>query len=257
MAPLDLTTEEFEIYRLLYKKADFDTMLVKYTLDQLVVDSNSKLELTKKKVSLITKRFISDNLLTVIRKGSKGNPTIYEISNIKDLNLGTQKELKGTQRELKGNLKPSNGEGLHDGEEHKGNLKEHKGNTKVTPIKDKEKDKENIYSDINEIRKCYPGKKAKSIADRKLPKLVKQYGKEQLINTIRRYKEDVEMQRKGGFKTLNFKNEGTFWNGGYIDYLDENYEEVKETINQPIKATINATSTVDTSQIDITKLGEL
>jgi len=155
VAPLDLNTEEFEIYRLLYVKADFETMLVRYTLEQLATDSNSKLLLTKKKVSTIIKKFISEKFISIIKKGSKGNATLYEINKIKDINLGTQRELKrnlkGTQRKLKSNLKPSTINGLDTIEELKGNLKETqkelKGNSKVPPINDIEKDKEidNIY----------------------------------------------------------------------------------------------------------------
>ncbi len=233
--PLELNTEQREIYWLLYSRMDFDTFEVKYTLDQLANDSNEKLCITKKKASLIIKEFISKGYLNVLKKGSKGNPTIYEV--VKIDKIGKHKSnLKETQRELKGNIretnKPSDTNSYQDFEKHKGNLKETqrelKGNTKVTPTNDKDKDKDNIYIEIQEIRKYYKGTKSKSVADKKLPKLIKQYTKEQLIRAIERYNKFVMDQRKTGFQ-LQFKNEGTFWNGGYVDYLDENYSDNQTT----------------------------
>ena len=65
----------------------------------------------------------------------------------------------------------------------------------------------------------YPGKKIKSVRDKKLPKLIKQYGEEQIIRCIDRYFEEC----KGKDKQY-ILNESTFWNGRYMDYLDENYK---------------------------------
>lgn len=117
IAPLDLTTEEFEVYRLLYTKIDFNTFEIKYTLDQIVVDSNPKLFLTKKKVSKIIKDFIKNGFLNEIRKGVKGKPTIYKMIKIKE-QIGNEwvtnreritientsfEEVEGTNRERIGN----------------------------------------------------------------------------------------------------------------------------------------------------------
>ena len=78
--------------------------------------------------------------------------------------------------------------------------------------------------DIKEIRNKYQGTKCKKDADNKLPKLIKTYGKEQLMRGIDRYIKFVEVERLNGFPTLKFKNESTYWNGGYMDYLDENFK---------------------------------
>lgn len=90
-------------------------------------------------------------------------------------------------------------------------------------------DKKYVYShleaDKSEIRKLYPGNKNKSVADKKLPKLIEKYGKEQLIRCIERYNQYVQNTRADGFASLQYKNESTFWNGGYIDYLDENVSQ--------------------------------
>jgi len=101
----------------------------------------------------------------------------------------------------------------------------------------------NIINSMQAIRKLYPGKANKGVADKKLPKLIKEYGEDQLIKTIERYDEYVLSQRKGEFPGLNYKNEGTFWNTGYVDYLDENYEESKESVQ--VKKTINPWANIE------------
>ena len=102
-------------------------------------------------------------------------------------------------------------------------------------LEDKKSSKEQLENDIEEIRKHYKGTKTKAVAIKKLPKLIKDYGKEQLIRTIERYNSYVEKERKKGFKTLKYKNESTFWNGGFIDYLDDEYGAVEQNIFDIIK----------------------
>lgn len=92
------------------------------------------------------------------------------------------------------------------------------------------KEKTDYTLDIEEIRKYYLGTKSKKAADTKLPKLIKKHGKEELIRGIRRYREFVERERLNGFPTLSYKNESTWWNGGYMDYLDENYVEQQKGV---------------------------
>ena len=84
--------------------------------------------------------------------------------------------------------------------------------------KKKNKRKENIYSDL--IKK-YPGRKVKSVRDSKLPKILKEYSIEEIERCINRYAEEC----KGKEKRF-ILNESTFWNGRYVDYLDENFEGV-------------------------------
>ncbi|NFN95551.1 hypothetical protein JW813_16815 [Clostridium botulinum] len=83
----------------------------------------------------------------------------------------------------------------------------------------------NIYSanDIENIWSLYPNKKGKSIAIKKIPKLLKKYGKEQMERCIARYSKEVEGKEK-----QYILNGSTFFNGRYEDYLDNNFiEEIK------------------------------
>lgn len=94
----------------------------------------------------------------------------------------------------------------------------------------------NIYSSnlAEEIWKAYPNKKGKAKSITCINKILKSISKEELLRCIDRYKQDVENQRANGFKTLAYKNGSTFFNGGYIDYLDENYQEEKNNKSEKI-----------------------
>ncbi|WP_317312224.1 hypothetical protein [Clostridium thermobutyricum] len=74
----------------------------------------------------------------------------------------------------------------------------------------------------------YPKKQGKLKAIIKIPKLINEYGIEQMERCVKRYIEYVENERKTGFKDLQYKNGQTFFNSGYMDYLDENFEEIQK-----------------------------
>lgn len=88
--------------------------------------------------------------------------------------------------------------------------------------------KDELNDIIDEIWKIYPNKKGKADAIKKIPKILKSISKDELIKSIERYKKDVEYQRNNGFKTLNYANGSTFFNGRYMDYLEDS--EGKEEI---------------------------
>jgi len=106
-------------------------------------------------------------------------------------------------------------------------------NKDLTTREERKKEITKYNSDFDLIRSKYPGTKSKAIADKKLPKLIKEFGEDQIIRTIERYVEHVTNQRSSGFKELRYKNESTFWNGAYVDYLDSNYKEIPLTKNIP------------------------
>ena len=77
--PMWLTTDQQHILIKLYEKCNFRDMTVKYTVEQLVADSDKRLNLTTKKIRTILK-YLSDNgHIEVIKRGTKGNATIYRI----------------------------------------------------------------------------------------------------------------------------------------------------------------------------------
>lgn len=88
--------------------------------------------------------------------------------------------------------------------------------------------KSNIYivQQAEELWQLYPSKIGKGKVINKIPKLIEKEGYEQLKSCIERYMRYVEKRRNEGFKELKYQNGSTFFNSGYIDYLDANYEEV-------------------------------
>jgi len=89
--------------------------------------------------------------------------------------------------------------------------------------KQEQENKKNInIEQFEEIWKLYPRKLGKAIAMKKLPNLINQYGYEQMIRTVARYKAEV----KG--KDVQFIQHGkTFFTSGFMDYLDK--DDSKQT----------------------------
>lgn len=81
--PMGLTIEQREVYTYLYEKCNFQDMTVEYTVSQIVVDSDKRLNLTPMKVRTILKKFLLNGYIVDIHKGSKGNPSTLKIITIK------------------------------------------------------------------------------------------------------------------------------------------------------------------------------
>ena len=77
-APLKLTERQLLIYFYLYKKCDFDNMEVKVTTSQIVTGVKI-IELTDRIVNAELKKMIEAGFLKLVKKGSKGNFSIYQI----------------------------------------------------------------------------------------------------------------------------------------------------------------------------------
>ena len=140
---------------------------------------------------------------------------------------------------VKTQLEHSKSEELSDFEEGKQHSKNTVCNTVDNTSKNKNKIKENIYiniySDLEpKIKELYPGKKTKSVRDKKVPGLIKEYGGEQVIRCIERYAKQCKAENKEKQYILN---EGTFWTGRYMDFLDSNYQEPTKPSSKTIKFT--------------------
>ena len=108
-----------------------------------------------------------------------------------------------------------------------------KGVTEVLHTKDTiTKDNKDIVHFFEECWKMYPNKVGKGrISDTKKRQSFK-LG-EEFKRCIERYLEYVGKKRKTEFKDLQYQNGSTFWNSGYLDYTDDNYEESKEQTFKP------------------------
>lgn len=101
--------------------------------------------------------------------------------------------------------------------------------SKVKESKVKETKEDSAKKDIDiyfeEVWSLYPSKKGKGrISDSKKKELYK-LGDE-FKRCISRYVDEVEKERVQGFKDLKFQNGSTFFNSGYVDYLDDSYKEL-------------------------------
>ena len=88
---------------------------------------------------------------------------------------------------------------------------------------------------VDKIWSLYPVKKGKATAIKKIPKIIKEIGEDQLIRCIERYKSTF----KNGDYTF-MKHGSTFFNGGYLDYTDENYQESKNIERKNNTSSLNA-----------------
>lgn len=89
--------------------------------------------------------------------------------------------------------------------------------------------KEEYVYEFEQLWKLYPNKKGKSIALKKYPSLRKKHTFEELRRAIERYAAESK-----GKDAKYIKYGSTFFNGGYEDYLDQNYkqEEFIDAIEQ-------------------------
>lgn len=139
VSPLELSERQLLIYNALYKKCNFENMLVDMTIDQIKI--NIKIvDLTNKVIYLDLKKMIDAGFIEQVRKKSKGNAPVYRLIKYNQISG----KLKGSQREVKGKLKVSNYNTYNDV---KGSDKEVNGKLTVSTIKEKEKEK-NIYSRV-------------------------------------------------------------------------------------------------------------
>lgn len=103
-------------------------------------------------------------------------------------------------------------------------------NVTKTPIKEKKsKVKNKEYSAFFEsVWDLYPNKKGKGqISDSKKAVLYK-LGYDHIKKAINRYEQDLEKE-----PWRKFQNGSTFFNSGYVDYLDDNYVPVREKKETP------------------------
>ncbi|MGL5767293.1 MAG: hypothetical protein ACRCX8_16800, partial [Sarcina sp.] len=196
----------------LYKKSNFENMQVSITTEQLRTDIKI-IDLSVKVINAELKKMIECGFLNAVKKGARGNCSVYQIVKFNDKSEGNY---SATNRQVKGKLKDSDCNGLSDDME---TNRQVKGKLKATPIKEKEKEK-NIYSDeFNELWNLYPRKVGKPKAFSIYKKLVKKYEYEKIKEAIEVYLKEIEF-----YKTDErfIKHGSTFFNCLEEDYIIEN-----------------------------------
>ena len=93
-------------------------------------------------------------------------------------------------------------------------------------VKNVKNDKKYICAFFEQLWSLYPVKKGKgSISDTQKQKLFK-IGIDELTRAINRY---ISEQQEHGTDIKYYKHGSTFFNSGYVDYLDDNYKPLPKT----------------------------
>lgn len=74
------TLEEYEIWKQLNKHCNYETNVTGYTVNQLVVNSDKRLNLTTQKVRTILKKFEKEGYIDFLTSGSKGKESTLKIT---------------------------------------------------------------------------------------------------------------------------------------------------------------------------------
>ena len=111
--------------------------------------------------------------------------------------------------------------------------RERRENNKKKDIKDKNEESNKINVHFETIWKHYPEKKGKGKISLTRKKELYKVPADEMIRAIERYKQYVAQKRSDGFSSLMYQNGSTFFNGSYIDYLDENYRQTLDTSPPP------------------------
>ena len=74
-----MSIDEIEIIRLLSRYSNYDTNVAGYTVNQLVVNADKRLNLTTQKVRTILKKFEKEGYIQFLTSGSKGKESTLKI----------------------------------------------------------------------------------------------------------------------------------------------------------------------------------
>lgn len=128
----EMTLEEIDIWRLLCRYSNYDTDVAGYTINQLVVNSDKRLNLTTQKVRTILKKFEKEGYIKFLTSGSKGKESTLKLT---------------MKQQLFNNNVTNKSEQLQEIEDDK----QQQSNNNVTTLsKKKEKDNNILYKTIIE-----------------------------------------------------------------------------------------------------------
>ena len=127
----EMTLDEIEIWKLLCRYSNYDTDVAGYTVNQLVVGADKRLNLTTQKVRTILKKFEKEGYIQFLTSGSKGKESTLKIA-LKDKLFNQQQS---------NNYSTNKNEELQQVED----IKQQQSNNNVTTLS-KKKEKDNIYS---------------------------------------------------------------------------------------------------------------
>lgn len=173
------------------------------------------LKIGEQKIRTCIKKMLADNMISLTRHTM--NFTIYEIVNYAKYNhpnyLGTQ-EFQDDDNQRLTNVQPTSNQRLTTNEE---------------GIKKAKEGKENINAFFDELWKLYPRKEGKGGVKKTQIEKLHKIGIEEMTRAVNRY-----IKAKSGEEKKYLQMGSTFFNSGYVDYLDVNYHSDKPPDNTTI-----------------------
>lgn len=185
-----------------------------------------RLGFSKKQMERAIKELTTESIVIIQRvRGNKGTCSKYFLARFQENN---KERNKANKKRIINVDNTSVSEDMGEQKEHnEENKKEHSSRYNNLDIISN-----NIYSaiDYENIWNLYPNKKGKAIAIKKIPMLLKKYSKEELLNCVTRYSNEVR-----GKDRQYILNGSTFFTSRYVDYLDVNYQEEKVNSNNDLE----------------------
>lgn len=105
----------------------------------------------------------------------------------------------------------------------------------------KEKNKESAVPVFEVLWEQYPVKKGKGKVDPRQKEVIERLGLEKMQGTFDRYLAGVKSDRDNGFPKLRYQNGDTFFNTGYLDYLEPSEIGQEEKMVPPIRESVQMT----------------
>lgn len=220
-------TPEHKFYDYLIKKENYSRLKglpigqVEITVRILAKD----IEVSEKVARRLIKQFTEDDFIELIKKAnSKKESSIYILKTYAEKGTVEDTVEDTVRTQLNENIaivEDTKGHGLDTVE---GTVEGTSKIDNINRIKNNNIPQNKFEQECDSIWNIYPNKKGKSKAYKKLPKLIKNHGYEQIKRCVERYSLEVQGKDK-----QYIKHGDTFFNGAYMDYLDNNYiEPVKE-----------------------------
>ena len=123
----EMTLDEIEIWKLLCRYSNYETDVAGYTINQLVINSDKRLNLTTQKVRTILKKFEKEGYIQLLTSGSKGKESTLRLT---------------IKQQLFNNNTTNKNEELQQVED----IKQQQSNNNVTTLSKKKEKDNNIYS---------------------------------------------------------------------------------------------------------------
>ena len=123
----EMTLDEIEIWKLLCRYSNYETDVAGYTINQLVINSDKRLNLTTQKVRTILKKFEKEGYIQFLTSGSKGKESTLKLT---------------IKQQLFNNNTTNKNEELQQVED----IKQQQSNNNVTTLSKKKEKDNNIYS---------------------------------------------------------------------------------------------------------------